>query len=170
MKMIRISGKLILLTCLIILFTILSFGLYRTIRQRNVKKDSMRFSREGIDSHEQIKINDFEHSLLIRGASSDLPILLFVHGGPGTPEMALSRYYENHLLNDFLIVHYDQRGAGKSYAPEVPNSIDIFVEDLLLMTEYLKNRFKKDKIFLLGHSWGTLILLWADMITRYLLR
>ena len=66
-----------------------------------------------------------------------------------------------------MFVNWDQRGAGKSYPAGEPEkmSIDRFVEDTRELTEYLEKRFHQKKIYVLGHSWGTL--LGVLTVTRY---
>ncbi|MBV4417806.1 alpha/beta hydrolase [Clostridium tyrobutyricum] len=92
----------------------------------------------------------------IRGRNISNPIMLFLHGGPG----AVCRYYDPQLEKIFTIVNWDQRGAGNSYTNEVTKE-SINVKQLLADTnelvEYLKKEFNKDKIFLVGHSWGSFL-------------
>jgi pimeloyl-ACP methyl ester carboxylesterase len=87
-------------------------------------------------------------------------MLLFVHGGPGTPAIPFHRYYENALLDHFTIVHFDQRGSGKSSnQPVIENKIyiDDFVEDVINLTIYLRQKYNKERIYILGQSWGGII-------------
>jgi len=110
---------------------------------------------------ETIKINGIKIQLLIRGENVTNPVILFLHGGPGAPEMALTNYYyQKKLEKDFILVHYDQRGAGKSFSKDIPPetmTINHIVEDTRDVSKYLLKRFGKDKIILMGHSWGTII-------------
>ena len=107
-----------------------------------------------------LNIGGIEQFILIRGKSKDNPLLLILHGGPGTPETPMFRKYNSELEEYFTIVYWEQRGAGKSFNKNIPESsmtLDQFIEDTHELTSYLKKRFKKDKIFLLGHSWGSLL-------------
>jgi len=64
------------------------------------------------------------------------------------------------LENYFTVVYWDQRGTGKSTNKNMPGNsftIDRFIADTHELTTYLKGKFKKNKIFLLGHSWGSLL-------------
>lgn len=63
----------------------------------------------------QVEINGAEHELMIRGVDLNSPIIIFVHGGPGCSEIPYVRKYQKELEQNFTIVHYDQRGSGKSY-------------------------------------------------------
>ncbi|MEQ8361941.1 MAG: alpha/beta fold hydrolase [Cyclobacteriaceae bacterium] len=96
--------------------------------------------------------------VLIRGVDKDNPVLLLVHGGPGMPDMAMYRKYNGELEKHFTVAYWHQRGAGKSTTHTKENfTIDRFVEDAQEITLYLKEKFEKEKIFLLGHSWGSLL-------------
>lgn len=61
-----------------------------------------------------VLINDSHHSVLIRGCDASKPVLLILHGGPGATDIPFHRSYGQYLELDFVVVHYDQRGACKS--------------------------------------------------------
>jgi pimeloyl-ACP methyl ester carboxylesterase len=101
-----------------------------------------------------------EQWILIRGMDIVKPIILFLHGGPGTANMSLLRKYTDELEQHFIVVTWDRRGGGKSYQAINPHSsmtIDRFVLDTGELTQLLCHRFNQNKIFLVGHSWGSLI-------------
>jgi pimeloyl-ACP methyl ester carboxylesterase len=105
-----------------------------------------------------IPINGIKQWLLIRGADRSKPVLLFVHGGPGTAQIAVMRNYQKELEKHFVVVQWDQRGAGLSGGQPIDDSTynkDQFIADGLEVTKYLRERFKQEKIFLAGHSWGS---------------
>jgi len=109
---------------------------------------------------EYVKIGGIRQFILIRGKNRNNPILLVLHGGPGVPELPMYRTFNSELENYFTVAYWDQRGAGKSAVENIPDSsftLNQFVEDTHELTVYLKEQFKKDKIFLLGHSWGSLL-------------
>lgn len=90
------------------------------------------------------------------------PILLLLHGGPGTPCMSFFRQMNAPLLEDFLMVTWDQRGTGRSYSKKLDLStitLNQIVQDTHLLTRYLLQRFKKDKLYILGHSFGATVAL-----------
>lgn len=106
------------------------------------------------------EIGGMQQWLLIRGENKYNPILLWLHGGPGSAQMPIHHAYTKELEKEFVIVHWDQRGAGKSNTSEFREesmTMNRFVEDTREVTEYLKNRFEREKIYLIGHSWGTLL-------------
>lgn len=118
---------------------------------------------------DRVRIGGVEQALLIRGARTDAPILLWLHGGPGTPAIPFAREYNAALEREFLIVHWDQRGAGKSFyeADDLPDSRlrlrENFVADAIELSERLIRRFHGEsppaerKVILFGHGWGALL-------------
>jgi pimeloyl-ACP methyl ester carboxylesterase len=113
-----------------------------------------------IASLEKFNLGGQEQWILIRGVDITKPVILFLHGGPGTSNMCLLRKYTDELEQHFIVVTWDQRGAGKSYQAINPHSamtIDRFVLDTGELTQLLCHRFNQQKIFLVGHSWGSLI-------------
>jgi len=105
-----------------------------------------------------IEIGGMDQWILIRGEERSNPILLWLHGGPGSAQMPVHRAYNKDLEKEYVVVHWDQRGAGKSNHDgfsEETMTLDRFIEDVHELTKYLKERFDRQKIFLLGHSWGT---------------
>jgi pimeloyl-ACP methyl ester carboxylesterase len=107
-----------------------------------------------------VKINGVEQGMFIKSKNINNPILLFVHGGPGMPEYWLTQRYPTGLENLFTVVWWEQRGAGLSYSPDIPAetmTAEQFISDTLEVTNYLRKRFNKDKIYLMAHSWGSYI-------------
>jgi pimeloyl-ACP methyl ester carboxylesterase len=111
-----------------------------------------------------IQINGVEQGMFIKSRNIQNPVLLFVHGGPGMPEYWLTQRYPTGLENHFTVVWWEQRGAGLSYNPDIsPETMtaEQFIADTLEMTRYLLKRFGKEKIYLMGHSWGSTICIQA---------
>jgi len=107
-----------------------------------------------------VDINGMKQGMFIKSRDVNNPLLLFVHGGPGMPEYWLTRWYPTGLENDFTVVWWEQRGAGLSFSPDIPAetmTAEQFVSDTIAVTEYLRQRFGKDKIYLMAHSWGSYI-------------
>jgi pimeloyl-ACP methyl ester carboxylesterase len=117
-------------------------------------------TENSIASLEKINLNGVNQWILIRGDNADNPILLFLHGGPGSPEMPANHHFGHRLEKDFVVVNWDQRGAGKSAHVSVPHqsmNVDQFVDDCHDLVTHLCDRFDKDKIYLVGHSWGSVL-------------
>lgn len=101
-----------------------------------------------------LDINNSKQNFLILSTESKNPVLLFVHGGPGSPDRPLVRKYNSGLAKYFTLVCWDQRGSGLSFDDSVPLTVDLMLSDLKEVVLFLLERFKKDKIYLAGHSWG----------------
>jgi len=113
-----------------------------------------------VSTLEQVKINGSNHEVMIRGKDKANPVIIFVHGGPGCSEIPYASKYQNLLENNFTVVNYDQRASGKSYHffEDYSNlSSDLLVDDLLVLTDYISDRLGKEKVILIGHSYGTYI-------------
>ena len=113
----------------------------------------------GISVEQKITLGGFAQTIFIRGRNRANPVLLFLHGGPGLPEMPFS-HVNAALERDFTVVHWDQRGAGKSYRPDVPPetmNVEQFVRDAEELTRHLRRTFGQKKIYLAGFSWGSLV-------------
>ena len=87
------------------------------------------------------------------------PILIVLHGGPGSPETVFFRASNAALEDAYTVVYWDQRGAGrycaKTTLPPESMTIERFIADLDELTDQLRARFAKAKVALLGHSWGS---------------
>jgi len=112
----------------------------------------------------RVPINGVDQGMFIVGRDRTRPVLLFVHGGPGMPEYAISLRYRPVLEELFTVCWWEQRGAGLSFDPSAPPdavTMEVLVADTLAVTDYLRARFGQERIYLLGHSWGTVLALQA---------
>jgi pimeloyl-ACP methyl ester carboxylesterase len=103
-------------------------------------------------------INGVRQGMFIQCTDAARPVLLCMHGG--LPEYFLTERYPTGLENDFTVAWWEQRGAGLSYSPGIrPETMTVeqFIADTLSVTDYLRNRFAKEKIYLMAHSGGTFI-------------
>lgn len=113
-----------------------------------------------ISELEKVEIGGMMQWIQIRGENTANPVLLWLHGGPGSAQMPIARHFNQELEKDFIVVHWDQRGAGKSNPQnfnEKTMTFDQYLADTYQLTQYLKQKLNKEKIYLLGHSWGTKI-------------
>ncbi len=107
-----------------------------------------------------VPIGGHDQSIMLRGVSTDAPVLLYLEGGPGGTGIGRIRNSGEALEQSFVVATWDQRGTGKSYDTLEPAStltLDQMVQDTLAVTTYLRERFDKEKIYLVGSSWGTTI-------------
>jgi len=107
-----------------------------------------------------IELNGVKQRLLIRGKDRSNPILLHVHGGPGGPDQAIVRTSGKTVEDIFTVVYWDQRGAGASYSQSLsPTDLSLaqIVADGIELAKHLSAEFDQQKIYLQGHSWGTLV-------------
>lgn len=120
-------------------------------------------SDHGIEVLQPVQINGTTQWLSIRGRDRRNPILLFLHGGPGSPSMPEAYTFQNPWEDYFTVVQWDQRGTGKTYAANDPRTLEAtltlgqMTDDALEVIHYLQKTYGKRKLFLLGHSWGSIL-------------
>lgn len=117
-------------------------------------------SKTSIQERIFIELGGEEQYIEITGASAELPVLLFLHGGPGWPQTPHLRYFNADLTKAMILVSWDQAGCGKSYLKNSnPKNLspESLIKDAHELTQYLKKKFNKEKIFLLGFSYGSVI-------------
>lgn len=113
---------------------------------------------DGVATLEKVELGGVDQWILVRGESSSNPVLLFLHGGPGMPAMYLHHAFGRDLEKHFLVVHWDQRGGGKSYGRSIPiESMNVrqIMSDARELIELLRERYGVRKLYLVGHSWGS---------------
>jgi pimeloyl-ACP methyl ester carboxylesterase len=120
-------------------------------------------SPNGVEELVPVPINGTTQWLSVRGRDRRNPVLLYLHGGPGSPTMPEAYTFQSPWEDYFTVVQWDQRGTGKTYAANDPNAlastmtIEQMTSDGEEVVRYLQKRYGKRKIFLLGHSWGTVL-------------
>ena len=105
-----------------------------------------------------VNINGVRQGMFIESKDATHPVLLYLHGG--MPEYFLTQKYPTGLENYFTVVWWEQRGSGISYSADIPPetmNLEQMISDTLEVTNYLRNRFHVEKIYLMGHSGGTFI-------------
>lgn len=161
MKYIKIAVKYLAVALLLpVLAAAISSLSYRAYKQKKTAANTAITVPAGIDSLERVSLGGVDQWILARGRNKSNPVLLFLHGGPGFPDMPFAHRFDTLLEKDFVVVHWDQRGAGKSYDPNIdPSSMTVgqFISDTRELTEKLKRRFNVSKIYLAGHSWGSIV-------------
>lgn len=129
----------------------------------------------GIEKSATVRIGGIDQFISIRGRDRRNPIMLVLHGGPGFPETPLAWWNTRDLEEYFTVVHWDQRGAGKTYLLNDPAAVAPtmnaarFVDDVEELVAQLRQNYRRDRIFVLGHSWGSYIgLLFAQRRPQWL--
>ena len=106
-----------------------------------------------------VTLGGHEQALMIRGRSTDNPVLLYLAGGPGGTDLGAMRA-DVGLEQHFVVVTWEQRGVGKSYSaldPVETMTLEQAMSDTVELANYLRERFDEEKIYLVGNSWGTLL-------------
>lgn len=109
-----------------------------------------------------VRIGGTKQGMYIRSKNVNNPVLLFVHGGPGFPNYFLFEKYNPGLEEFFTVCYWEQRGGGLSYDPELSiesMTLEQLSYDAIEVSNYLRERFVKEKIYLLAWSGGTTIAL-----------
>ena len=118
---------------------------------------------DGISEQGLVPIGGIPQWISVRGRHKSNPLLLFLHGGPAFTVSPVSFYYMRDWEEQFTVVQWDQRGAGKTYAASDPEKIkdtmtvDRIVADAEELIGYLRQKYGKDRIVLMAHSFGTLL-------------
>jgi pimeloyl-ACP methyl ester carboxylesterase len=131
------------------------------LRNRNAQ-DYAVTAAGGIDEAMYVKIGGLEQWITIRGEDRRSPVLLFLHGGPGDAVNPWAYAGFRSWLKYFTVVQWDQRGAGRTLgrngAVTVSTiTIEQMVRDGIELAELLRKRLGKEKIVLVGHSWGSIL-------------
>jgi len=115
----------------------------------------------GVERLEKVRIGGIDQWVSIRGTDRRNPVLLYIHGGPGYVSIPMSWWFTRGLEEYFTVVQWDQRATGKTYLLTDPAKVaptltsDRMIADTEEMTAWARKEFGKQKIFVLGHSWGS---------------
>lgn len=136
--------------------------IYRAYRQHETAELLEIHTPNAIDEARFVKIGGVEEWIQIRGENRDNPVILFLHGGPGFTAIPYFQKIMRPWEKDFTIVHWDQRGAGKSYArngrsDQPKPALDQMVSDGIEVAEYARKHLNKPKTILIGYSWGSVL-------------
>ena len=107
-----------------------------------------------------VRLGGVDQTVMIRAANPDAPVMLYLAGGPGQSDLALTRVATEPWVDHVVFVDWDQRGAGKSYAAMEPVSaltLEQAVSDTIELSEILRDRFDERRIYLMGESWGSIL-------------
>ena len=131
------------------------------VRSRNAR-DYVVASPNGVDEAKYVVIGGIEQWITIRGEDRNNPVLLILHGGPGDATNPWGYAGFRSWQKRFTVVQWDQRGAGRTFGKSGPSiaptmTIDRMTQDGIELAELLRKSLQKDKIILVGHSWGSIL-------------
>jgi proline iminopeptidase len=110
-----------------------------------------------ISDGEFVKIGGIDQWIGIHGDDQANPVIVVVHGGPAEAQTPLEQFYTGWYKN-FTVVQWDQRDAGKTFGRNGKSTPDMtlhrMIQDGIEVAEYARRRLSKDKVIILGHSWG----------------
>lgn len=159
----RILKFLVLAMVGLVVLVVCSGLLYRQVVRSKIAASLAIHAPDGIETLEQVQIGGIGQWIEVRGESTKNPVLLFIHGGPGSAFMPVAREFQQPWEKYFTVVQWDQRGSGKTYRSNDRDAVRPTMKiarmhaDTLEMVNYLRKRFGQDKIFVLGHSWGSIL-------------
>lgn len=156
-QLIRLKRAAIFLAAMIILNAGLVAISQITAHTPRIVDENGNTPENSIAELRELEFNGRKQWISMRGRDKNAPVLLFLAGGPGGTQMAAVRHELAELEKHFVVVNWDQPGSGKSYYAEKINEItpQTYIQDGHALTEYLKERFSKEKIYLIGESWGS---------------
>lgn len=118
----------------------------------------------GVDEGIYVTLGGQEQYLLIRGENTENPVMIWLHGGPSSPDAFTNYTFQKHLVDEYTVVNWDQRGCGRTYYKnkdfDPHNETASFEQaqiDLDELIDYLTDRFNTDKVIIVGHSYGTML-------------
>ena len=111
------------------------------------------------DKKMKVMLGGLEQKIHIKTHDDKLPVLLFLHGGPGVINRHSVMKEHDDLLDAFTLVGWDQRGSGGSYRGTAQDTLTIkqLTDDAAELVEWLCARYNKDKLFIIGGSWGSIL-------------
>jgi pimeloyl-ACP methyl ester carboxylesterase len=151
--------RMLLVLLPILLLSYVSYG--ENIEKSYDIKDKLNISRKRVDAFVDVNINGCIQKVLIQSNNVvDNPILLYLHGGPGSSMLMYSHLYSDKLKDNFIFVNWDQRGTAFSYHEGMDStkiSEGQIRDDALELIKCLLKTFNKKKVYLIGHSFGSVI-------------
>lgn len=146
---------------LVVIFSFISFIIgYRNIRYFT----HFKMTKNGTDEGIYIPLCGQEQYVLVRGMNNKNPVILYLHGGPSSPDSYVTYGFTDYLIENYTVVAWDERGCGRTYFRNIGNDIynetatfEQAKEDLDALVDYICDRFGQKKVILMGHSYGTVL-------------
>ena len=153
--------KGILCICLVLIFGVISVVI--GCRNFNYVSHYANF-KNGVDEGVYISLGGQEQYVLMTGKDAANPVIVYLHGGPSSPDSYCTYSFADYFTDDYTFVCWDQRGCGRTYFRNIVsdphNSTASFEQaeaDLDELVDYVRNRFGQDKVIIMGHSYGTIL-------------
>jgi pimeloyl-ACP methyl ester carboxylesterase len=115
---------------------------------------------QSINTDRVVTLGGIKQFIHIETSDRSLPLLLFLHGGPGGSVMNTYKKWSDQLNDHFIVVQWDQRETGKTLelnASPTPLAVTQFQQDASELVDTLRTMFNQKKIYIVGHSWGTVL-------------
>lgn len=147
----------VILTGVLLVFAVVVIVTQKMASTPAIRDSNGKVVEGSIAELRKVELNGRSEWITLRGNDKNAPILLFLAGGPGGTQMAATRYELTELEKYFVVVNWDQPGSGKSRFGIRKKEIckQTYIEDGIALTEYLKEQFGEEKIYLMGESWGS---------------
>jgi pimeloyl-ACP methyl ester carboxylesterase len=118
----------------------------------------------GVDEGIYVSLGGMEQYVLVRSMDTDNPVIIYLHGGPSSPDTYATYSFSDDLVDEYTVIAWDQRGCGRTYFHNINTdpentsvSFEQAKEDLDELVDYARERFGKEKVIILGHSYGTIL-------------
>jgi pimeloyl-ACP methyl ester carboxylesterase len=153
-KCCKVLLKIVKWFFIIVIAVVILFLIVRFIGQRINNKTP----EGGINEQMYVDINGTKQWISIYGQNKDNPVLLWLQAGPGEQTSTFNYAYTRKWSDVYTVVTWDKRDTGKTYCYDqnvTDLTLDLLIEDGIEMTEFLREYLGKEKITLMGHSWGS---------------
>ena len=164
----KMPGRMIfgVIKAIAIFIAVIVFGAFAFFiagRNSNQFKRFIRY-KDGVNEQIYVKLTDQEEYITIAGENVNNPVIVSLHGGPGSPTAYIDYCWQDYLADQYTLVSWDERGCGRSYYRNAhidPDnqtvSFDAQLADLDALVDYLRGRFSRDQVIIIGHSYGTML-------------
>lgn len=122
------------------------------------------FAKNPVFEDAYVNLNGQNQFIRVMGRNKENPVVILLHGGPSGPDGMMDYAFMDYLLDEYTYITWDQRGCGRTYyknhASDPENktaNVDQLLDDIDELVDYACNRFKQDKVTIIGHSWGTVL-------------
>lgn len=163
----RIKNRLLIIMKWLLIIIVAFVVLLLSVRLIGMRINS-KVPEGGINEAVYVDINGTKQWISIYGENVNNPVLLYLHGGPGSATSDIDYAFTRKWADVYTVVTWDQRNCGKSYSKDqndIVLSRSMLLEDGKELTEYLLNYLSKDKLTILGHSWGSMY--GANLVLEY---